>query len=179
MNDYSQGIQGEKLLALIKNTDMCVSCGMCLPHCPTYQIARQESESPRGRLSLVKAYLTRDLEMDDRMMSHLDHCLLCGSCESICPVEIPFIKIIDEVRAGIYADKEIRPVWKRILFDLVTDRRKMQRSTGLFTGLHLGRIMKLLSRVNMGSLSRYFQFASMIKKAPQWRKYYPAKGSVD
>ncbi len=176
MNDYSQAPLGARQAIQLKNTDMCVSCGMCLPHCPTYQLARQESESPRGRLSLIRAALTRDLVIDDSMITHLDHCLLCHSCESVCPVGIPFVKIMDEMKEGIHAHKKIRPVWKRVLFSLVADRRKMQRLMRVFTGLHLARVLNLFSPIRMGGLSRYVQFATLIKKAPHWQEYYPAEG---
>jgi len=84
---------------IISATDQCVMCGLCLPHCPTYAISKTEPESPRGRIALVRALYEGHLEASETIRTHLDHCLTCMSCESVCPANVDYEKIIDAGRA--------------------------------------------------------------------------------
>lgn len=76
--------------------DECVACGMCLPSCPTYQQARTEAESPRGRIALVRGLATGQLQATEQVTDHLDACMMCRTCERICPAKVKFGKIMDE-----------------------------------------------------------------------------------
>lgn len=83
--------------------DQCVMCGLCLPHCPTYQLSRDEGESPRGRLALIKALSVGAVEADNaRLAYHLDRCLGCRACEAMCPSKVPYFPLMDAARARMY-----------------------------------------------------------------------------
>ena len=88
---------------LAATTDVCVKCGLCLPHCPTYLKTSDENESPRGRLSLIQGWAQGALELSPKLTGHVDQCLLCRSCELVCPANVPYGHIIDEFRAHLHA----------------------------------------------------------------------------
>jgi glycolate oxidase iron-sulfur subunit len=77
-----------------------VHCAVCLPHCPTYALAGDEAESPRGRLALMNAWSRGILSPDEFFWGHLDRCLGCRLCESVCPAEVPYGALLDGLRAA-------------------------------------------------------------------------------
>lgn len=80
--------------------DACVHCGLCLPACPTYEVTGSEAESPRGRLYLMKGYLSgEDTRFTaDNIAPHIDQCLGCQACETVCPSGVDYHTILGETR---------------------------------------------------------------------------------
>ncbi|MCG5536445.1 (Fe-S)-binding protein [Ectothiorhodospira mobilis] len=85
--------------AVLQDTDLCVKCGLCLPHCPTYRATRDEGDSPRGRITLMQGLMAGQLEDDAVVRRHLDGCLSCGACTAVCPSRVPFGRLMDAARA--------------------------------------------------------------------------------
>ena len=85
-----------------KGLRSCVHCGLCLPACPTYRELKNEADSPRGRLYLMRALHEGRLELTDTVREHLDLCLVCRGCETACPAGVPFGGLMEATRAQIY-----------------------------------------------------------------------------
>ncbi|MCH7523284.1 MAG: 4Fe-4S dicluster domain-containing protein [Chloroflexi bacterium] len=83
----------------------CVRCGLCLEYCPTYTETGLETESPRGRLYLIKAIAEERIEATPTVVGHLDLCLQCRNCEAVCPSGVPYGRIMEGARAEILANR--------------------------------------------------------------------------
>jgi glycolate oxidase iron-sulfur subunit len=79
--------------------DQCVKCGLCLPVCPTYRVARNEAESPRGRIALAQALASGQLAATPVLTTHLDQCLACMSCEPVCPSHVRYGDLLIATRS--------------------------------------------------------------------------------
>ena len=76
----------------------CIHCGMCLEACPTYRVTGLETESPRGRIHLMQALIDGRPATGD-LTIHLDRCLACRACETVCPSAVPYGRLIESTRA--------------------------------------------------------------------------------
>ena len=43
----------------------CVSCGLCLPSCPTFDLLAAETDGPRGRIHIMQRLVAGDLSVED------------------------------------------------------------------------------------------------------------------
>ncbi len=81
----------------------CVHCGLCLPHCPTYQETGRESSSPRGRIYLMRGVAEQRIPLDELVVGEMSLCLACRACESACPAGVRYGHLVEGMRAEIDA----------------------------------------------------------------------------
>lgn len=93
---------GPYALPMADAIQTCVHCGFCLPTCPTYQELGQESDSPRGRIVLMKETLEGKIDWSDAK-PHIDRCLGCVACETACPSGVKYGELISPFRAELSA----------------------------------------------------------------------------
>jgi glycolate oxidase iron-sulfur subunit len=90
-----------------------------LPNCPTYLQTGNEAESPRGRIHLIAALNDGRLEPSPAYRQHLELCLVCRNCESVCPSGVHFGRIMEAGRAQLYARAQLSPgehLFRRLAF---------------------------------------------------------------
>jgi glycolate oxidase iron-sulfur subunit len=81
----------------------CVHCGFCLPACPTYLATGDESDSPRGRIVLMRALERNEIGADDAaLVEHLDACLGCRGCEPVCPSGVAYGRGLEAARERLF-----------------------------------------------------------------------------
>lgn len=86
--DTQEGREADQILRA------CVHCGFCTATCPTYLLTGNELDSPRGRIYLIKQMLEGG-EVSAITQTHLDRCLTCQSCETTCPSDVQYHRLLD------------------------------------------------------------------------------------
>ena len=103
--------------------DKCVHCGFCLPVCPTYVLWREEMDSPRGRIYLMRMAQEGTAKMNNEWVGHFDSCLGCVACMTACPSGVDYGKLIEATRAQIERNHNrslSEKLHRRLLFETLT-----------------------------------------------------------
>ncbi len=122
--------------------DQCVQCGLCLPVCPTYALDRSEAESPRGRIAIAASLARGEADATADLRAHLDHCLACLNCETVCPAQVRYGELLIETRRLIGP----MPGRPRRLLGLLTRPRRLRRLRQIARWLGLARWKPWLAR---------------------------------
>ncbi len=151
MNDY--GIVG---------LNPCVHCGFCLQSCPTYLVTGDESDSPRGRIVLIKALMEGRLPPTEQSLAHhIDRCLGCRACETVCPSGVEYGSALERTRT-LLADTRPIPLTARLV-NAVLAETKLRRPL-----LALARAARPAARALAGG-SRLGFAIGMLGATAAWR----------
>jgi len=153
--------------------DQCVMCGMCQPHCPTYRSEQIESESPRGRLSLMLGLAQGQLQADHSVASHLNHCSGCGACEAMCPSRVPFMQLMDNSKSHLPGKNTVT----RVLLELVRQPARYRLLNALLSSQRFGNFWRFFGFLSQHSKSLQTVINSR-QNTQQLQPFYPATSAL-
>lgn len=130
----------------------CMRCGFCLPACPTYiHSGSDETQSPRGRIALMKAVRDGVVEWDGSIEEAFDLCLGCRACEPACPAGVQYGTLIEETRDAIVSAKQLsvkEEVIRKGAFDhLFANQKRMKQAVGIVRFYQKSGLQKIVRKV--------------------------------
>jgi glycolate oxidase iron-sulfur subunit len=126
--------------------DNCAMCGMCLNHCPTYKITNNESESPRGRISIIHGLNDSLLEPSESALKHINSCTLCMACETACPAKVDFYKLMTDARNKYFKNQKIVFKIKTILISFLLTKNYIKKFITLIISMLNKKSLKKINR---------------------------------
>lgn len=149
----------------------CLRCGLCVSSCPTFRLFQLDEETPRRRIRTISKILVENQTISADERRHLDNCLQCRACETVCPSRMAFGQLFDQARAQL----QIKPSWlAKLAFKLIENKawlrrlmpflavylksglQKPLRSSGLLKKLHLTEAESLLGKPALQALSNCY-----------------------
>ena len=164
------GPLGEEMASAVST---CVHCGFCLASCPTYKVLGQETDSPRGRIVLMKEVLEGTLPLETAL-PHIDPCLGCLACEPACPSGVPYRDLISPFRAQAEQQRKrsLGDKFRRLLTRMTLPYPSRFRMAAMS-----GRLAKPLAWALPKSLRVMLDLLPDRLPAKQtWQESYPAQG---
>ncbi len=155
----------------------CTHCGFCNATCPTYQVAGDELDGPRGRIYLIRDMLENNKPASEKITKHIDRCLSCYACMTTCPSGVNYMHLVDHARNHI-EKTYVRPFFDRfirILLSIILPSPKLFRIVG-----YLARIanpFKFLFPKKIKNMLKYMP-TSFPKSNYENKEVYSAKGKT-
>ncbi len=152
--------------SLLKTIDysvlqQCMHCGMCLPTCPTYVETKKERNSPRGRISLMRAVADGELQVTKALSDEMYYCLGCLACQTACPAGVNYAELFETARAEVEQAKvdtgTQRTFWRWLTLNFIFMKPRVLRL--------VGRVLGIYQRTGMEGFMRRVKFFGLMPKS--------------
>ncbi len=104
----------------------CVSCGLCLAHCPTFRVSGEEAKSPRGRITAMRS-ADAGAPLGEAFEEMMLSCVMCRACETACPSSVHFGSLMEQTRAAIATTTV--PWWQKVAYGVLERPRLLHALT--------------------------------------------------
>ena len=155
----------------------CTHCGFCNATCPTYQVAGDELDGPRGRIYLIRDMLENNKPASEKITKHIDRCLSCYACMTTCPSGVNYMHLVDHARNHI-EKTYVRPFFDRfirILLSIILPSPKLFRIVGYLA--RFANPFKFLFPKKIKNMLKYMP-TSFPKSNYENKEVYSAKGKT-
>jgi glycolate oxidase iron-sulfur subunit len=139
-------------------------CGLCLPTCPTYDATKLERNSPRGRISLMRAIADGQLEPTRTFGDEMYFCLGCLACMTACPAGVNYAELFEHARAEAEESGALKNPARSFIRRLTMGWLFMDLGRLRF----LGRLIRLYQRLGVQRLVRAPAILRMMPR--RWRE---------
>ncbi|MDD5412341.1 MAG: (Fe-S)-binding protein [Methylobacter sp.] len=152
----------------IPDAGECMRCGMCVSSCPTFRLLQIDEETPRRRIRTISKILVENLPISVNERQHLDNCLQCRACETVCPSRMAYGQLFDQAQGQL----KVNVSWlAKLAFRLIEKKRwrtrlmpllavylksglqKSLRRSGLLKKMHLADAEVLLDKPALQALA--------------------------
>jgi len=152
----------------IPDAGECMRCGICVRSCPTFRLFQVDEETPRRRIRTISKILVENQPVSADERRHLDNCLQCRACETVCPSRMAYGQLLDQAQAEL----KVNMGWlAKLAFKLIEHKRwrtwlmpflaaylksglqKPLRFSGLLKKLHLADAEALLGKPALQALA--------------------------
>ena len=160
----------------------CVHCGFCLQACPTYLETGLETESPRGRIALMKAVNEGRIGMTESVVRHWDLCIQCRACEVACPSGVPYGSLIEATMAQVERKREVglipRLAAGLALNHVIPNQRFLEVTVGLARIYQKSGVQRLLRKSGLLRLMSGSLADMESSMPPVSDRFFKAQGQV-
>jgi len=105
----------------LADTMVCTYCGFCKSVCPTFQLTRLDTRTPRTKVIVSYGILTGEIKPDESVRDAIYACTTCADCMRRCPSKVKTLEIIMSARKEMAALGLIPPGEKQALDNIARE----------------------------------------------------------
>lgn len=155
----------------------CQRCGLCISSCPTFRLFQTDEETPRGRLRSISKILVDNVPINAEERLHLDNCLQCRACETVCPSRVAYGDLFDKAQAQ---SKTVPSRLAKLAFCLIENKRWRSRLMPLLTVYLKSGLQNFVRRSGFLKMLRLADAEALVAKPAlqALAECYPIHGAI-